>query len=64
LTKRFRKYTEGKGLILSSKKSKVIVFKRGRICSGEKVWKWEGRKNRRCEGNEKSVIYYTKERRS
>jgi len=38
-TKRFRKYTEGKGLILSSEKSKVIIFERERRCSGEREWK-------------------------
>jgi len=45
ITKRFRKYTEEKGLILSSEKSKVIVFERGgRRCFGEREWKWYAEK--------------------
>jgi len=39
MMKRFRKYAEEKGLILSSEKSKVIVFEKGRGCSGEREWK-------------------------
>jgi len=39
MMKRFRKYIERKGLILSSEKSKVMVFERGREYTRKRKWK-------------------------
>jgi len=39
MIKRFRKYVERKRLILSSEKSKVMVFERGRGYTRKKEWK-------------------------
>jgi len=54
MMKRFRKYVEEKELILSSEKSKVMIFERVREYTGR-------RESRRGEENE---IYYAKERRN
>jgi len=44
MIKRFRKYIEKKGLSLSSDKSKVMVFEKGRGRAKKREWKW-GDKN-------------------
>lgn len=40
MMKRLKKYIERKGLILSTEKSKVMVFEKGRSRIGKREWKW------------------------
>lgn len=40
MLKRFKKYLEKKGLLLSPEKSKVLVFERGRGSRRKRKWKW------------------------
>lgn len=40
IMKKFERYLERKGLILSPEKSKVMVFERGRGNTRKRLWKW------------------------
>lgn len=62
MMKRFKKYIERKGLVLSPDKSKVMVFEREKGRTRKREWKWgEGG---RGEGITILGIYYAEEWRS
>lgn len=44
MMKRFKKFLEKKGLILSPEKSKVLVFEKGKGAKRKREWKWEEEK--------------------
>lgn len=62
MMKKFKRYLERKGLILSPEKSKVMVFERGRGNTRKRIWKWGEEKVE--EVKEMSYLYHAKERRS
>lgn len=41
MLKRFKKFIEKKGLVLSAEKSKIIVFENGKGRKKKREWKWE-----------------------